>query len=100
MAVKTVTGSRVFSTKTFTHTHTHTHSHNSYYLIPSQLNSIEGQKHTTERQSSILTCQWCVGEVLRLAALPLAVDDVEVHFDRVANGRVSVGRHLHKQHIL
>lgn len=38
--------------------------------------------------------------MLRLAALPLAVDDAEVDFDRLADGRVSVGRHLHKQHIL
>lgn len=38
--------------------------------------------------------------MLRLAALPLAVDDTEVDFDRLAQGRVSVGRHLHEQHIL
>lgn len=46
------------------------------------------------------TCQWGESEMLRLAALPLAVDDAEVDFDRLADGRVSVGRHLHKQHIL
>ena len=56
--------------------------------------------HTSKRLSSILTCQRCEGEVLRLAALPLAVDDVEVDFDRMADGRVSVGRHLHEQHAL
>lgn len=50
--------------------------------------------------SSILTCQRCEGEVLGLAALPLAVDDVEVDFDGMADGRVSVGRHLHEQHAL
>lgn len=38
--------------------------------------------------------------MLRLAALPLAINDAEVDFDRMADGRVSVGRHLHKQHIL
>lgn len=38
--------------------------------------------------------------MLRLAALPLAVNDTEVDFDRLAHGRVSVGRHLHEQHIL
>lgn len=38
--------------------------------------------------------------MLRLAALPLPIDDAEVHFDRMADRRVSVGRHLHKQHAL
>lgn len=38
--------------------------------------------------------------MLRLAALPLAVDDTEVDFDGLAHARVSVGRHLHEQHIL
>lgn len=36
--------------------------------------------YPTKRLSSILTCQWRVGEMLRLAALPFAIDDVEVHF--------------------
>lgn len=56
--------------------------------------------YARKRLGSFLTCQWCEGEVLRLAALPLAVDDVEIHFDRMIDGRVSVGRHLNKQHIL
>lgn len=56
--------------------------------------------HTTKRLSSILTCHWCVGEMLRLAPLPLAINDVEVHFDRMADRCVSVGWHLHKQHAL
>lgn len=34
----------------------------------------------TDRQGD-LTCQRCVGEMLRLAALPFAVDDVEVDFN-------------------
>lgn len=38
--------------------------------------------------------------MLRLAALPLAIDDIEVDFDRMTNRCVSVGRHLHKQHTL
>lgn len=38
--------------------------------------------------------------MLRLAALPLAIDDVKVDFDRSADSRVSVGWHLHKQHAL
>lgn len=48
----------------------------------------------------IPTCQGSVGEVLQLAALPLAIDDAEVDFDGVAERRVSVGRHLNKQHVL
>ena len=46
------------------------------------------------------TCQRCVCEVLWLAALPLAIDDVEVDLDRLTDGRVSIGGHLHKQHAL
>lgn len=46
------------------------------------------------------TCQRGEREMLRLAALPFAVNDAEVDFDGVAHGRVSVGRNLHKQHIL
>lgn len=38
--------------------------------------------------------------MLRLAALPLPIDHAEVDFDRMADRRVSVGRHLHKQHAL
>lgn len=38
--------------------------------------------------------------MLRLAALAFAVDDTEVDFDGVAHGCVSVGRNLHKQHVL
>lgn len=38
--------------------------------------------------------------MLQLAALPLAIDDAEVDFDGVAERRVSVGRHFHKQHVL
>lgn len=38
--------------------------------------------------------------MLRLAALPLAINYVEVHFDRMADRRVLVGGHLHKQHTL
>lgn len=38
--------------------------------------------------------------MLRLAALPLPIDHTEVDFDRMADGRVSEGRHLHKQHAL
>lgn len=52
------------------------------------------------KEAELLTCKWCVGEMLRLAALPLAIDDVEVDFDGVADRRVSVGRHFHKQHTL
>lgn len=51
-------------------------------------------------EEDVPTCQWGEGEMLGLAALPLAVDDAEVDFDSLADGRVSVGRHLHKQHIL
>lgn len=58
------------------------------------------KKHTKKRLSSILTCQWCVGEMLRLAALSFAIDDVEVYFDRMADRCIPVGRHLHKQHTL
>lgn len=50
--------------------------------------------------ASAPTCQWGVGEVLQLTALPLAVDDAEVDLGRVAGGRVSVRWHLHKQHVL
>ncbi len=53
----------------------------SYYLIPLHLKFIVGLRHTTKRLSNILTCKWCVGEMLWLAALSLAVNDVEVHFD-------------------
>lgn len=77
---KSKRGSRVWLTKTFNHV-----SYNHY---------------ATKRPGLILTCQRRVGEMLRLAALPLAVNNVEVHFDRVADGRVSVGRHLHEQHAL
>lgn len=52
------------------------------------------------RRSGLRTRQRSVGEMLRLAALPLAINDAEVHFDRMADRRVSVGRHLHKQHAL
>ena len=38
--------------------------------------------------------------MLRLAPLPLAVDDVEVDLDRVADGQFPVGRDLHKQQVL
>lgn len=56
--------------------------------------------NTTKRRSSLRTCQQSVGEMLGLAALPLAINDAEVDFDRMADRRVSVGRHLHKQHAL
>lgn len=50
--------------------------------------------------SCILTCQRSVGEMLRLASLSLAIDDVKVHFDSVTNRFIAVRRHLQKQHIL
>lgn len=55
---------------------------------------------TRGRTPRLPTCQGSEGEMLRLAALPFAVNDAEVDFDRLAHGRVSVGRNLHKQHIL
>lgn len=38
--------------------------------------------------------------MLGLAALSLAVDDVEVNFDGLADRSVPVSRHLHEQHAL
>lgn len=61
-----------------------THDNNTH-LIPLDSNPIVRCEPTTERLSSVLTCQWREGEVLRLAALPLAVNDVEVDFDRMAD---------------
>lgn len=57
-------------------------------------------KRTTQRLSGVRTCQRSVGKVLRLAALPLPIDDTEIHFDRMRHRRVFIGRHLHKQHVL
>lgn len=50
--------------------------------------------------SGFLTRQRSEGEMLRLAAFSLAVDDVEVHFDRMTHRCVPVRRHFHKQHAL
>lgn len=48
----------------------------------------------------ILTCQWVEGEMLRLTALPFAINNIEVHFDRLANGCIMVRWHFHEQHAL
>ena len=46
------------------------------------------------------TCQWGECEVLWLAALPLPVDDIEVHFGRMADRWVTIGRDLNEQQTL
>lgn len=42
-------------------------------------------------------CQWGECEVLWLAALPLPVDNIEVHFGRMADRWVTIGRDLNEQ---